>query len=139
MPASAMDGDGETARATAAGARVRFDLRALGASPRVLRAVLSVRVDATAASGAASLHARALLGQWEPGRSDDAPRGFATASATVPAGLRAPLRLDVTALLAESLDRGRLTADFALASDDDLRVSGPWRPDDAPRLELVTP
>lgn len=129
---------GEAVAVSPHGVRLRFDLRAFGPSPTIARAVLSLRVDSTAeARGPVTLRARALLSRWRVGTSDDTPRGDETVSVTLPAPLRAPVRIDVTALVAEAVQRGASTADLALASDDDLRISGPWDLAGAPRLEVA--
>lgn len=119
--------------------RLRFDLREFGPSPGIARAVLSLRADARALEeGRATLRTRALLTRWRPGTVDDTPRGDDTVSVTVPARLRAPVRIDVTALVAAAAQRGATTADLAVACDDDVRIAGPWDLADAPRLEVAT-
>lgn len=118
--------------------RLRFDLRELGPAPTIARAVLSLRADASAQPrGTVTLRARALLTRWRPGAVDDTPRGDETVRVTLPAQLRAPVRIDVTELVAAAAQRGAATADFAIASDDAVRVPGPWDLAAAPRLEVA--
>ena len=120
------------------GVRLRFDLRAFGPSPGIARAVLSLRADARAVTrGHATLRARALLTRWRAGTSDDTPRGDDTVSVSLSAQLRAPVRMDVTALVAAAAQRGATTADLAVACDDDVRIAGPWDLANAPRLEVA--
>lgn len=120
------------------GVRLRFDLREFGPSPGIARAVLSLRADASALPrGHATLRTRALLTRWRTGTVDDTPRGDDTVSVTLPASLRAPVRIDVTALVAAAVQRGATTADLAVACDDDVRITGPWGADGAPRLEVA--
>lgn len=129
---------GDAITLTPQGVRLRFDLREFGPSPGITRAVLSLRADARALPrGHATLRARALLTRWRAGTVDDTPRGDETVSVTLPALLRAPVRMDVTALVAAAAQRGATTADLAVACDEDVRIAGPWDADGAPRLEVA--
>lgn len=133
-----IDPTGDAIALSPHGVRLRFDLRDFGPSPGITRAVLSLRADARAlAGGHTTLRTRALLTRWRAGAVDDTPRGDETVRVTLPAPLRAPVRIDVTALVAEAVQRGATTADLAVACDDDVRIAGPWDLDGAPRLEVA--
>jgi len=130
--------DGEAVSLSPQEIRLRFDLRELGPSPAIGRAVLSLRADASAVRrDHATLRARALLSHWRAGSVDDTPRGDEAVSVRLPAQLRAPVRIDVTTLVAAAAERGATTADLAVACDDDVRILGPWDLAGAPRLEVT--
>lgn len=140
LPMTAADLRGATElRPGARGLRLRFDLSAASREQAISRAVLSLRVDASAARGGlVVVRARSLLAPWRPGADDDTPRSEASAEVSLPAGLRGPVRLDVTSLLSEAARWGHHVGDLALSCDDEgVVVGGPWSSDEAPRLEVT--
>ncbi|MEZ4392633.1 MAG: hypothetical protein R3A48_16210 [Polyangiales bacterium] len=103
----------------------------------ITRAVLSLHLDATGVDGARSRSARARCSRLAA-RSPTTRRGQGSAEVSLPAGLRGPVRVDVTALLAEAARWGRRDGDLALECDrGELLVADVWAPVGAPRLEVT--